>query len=347
MVTKTSREIIRNAKTLANADNSDFTDFFLNTTLLNNAYREAYDILTMNSLSFIDRIEVTEDTILPWDCYCIISVEDRNGMPIQQNSLVGNDGSGWSVENGKFIYPKNRANKASALVITYSTIPATLTAPDKIIRIEDPTPEDYDVNYPYRVEYDGTTYSMTKSTKPQLFMGGELDWDISNQTFTWKGLDFYDYISRQDDNGNDIPFKNVQVHSPYMAITYDDNKLFIFTGWRGTEYNYDCIFGHETFCEAIAMTTDDTTGYGLIIKKEGSFYYAPFVPDTILSYPNNTLFAFLEYRIAFQIASLLNVNVDFITKELTRAEDNFYKNIGYSNNVHRMNNFNTRGTVIV
>lgn len=340
MITKTSREVIKTAKTLANADNSAFTDFFSNTTLLNNAYREAYDILVSNSKAFIDRIEVTDDTVLPYNCYGILSVTDRTGRPIHQSEMQGNTSSGWSVENNVFIYPKH-GWKNTSLFITYATIPATITAPDKWVNVTfDETDYDNTISHSVFYDKDAGTITLTDDGNTVDYVGGQLTWDISDQTITWKEMDFYDYISRQDDSGNDIPFTNIQVDSPYMAITYADDKMYIFTGWQATEWNYKCLYGHDTKGECYGLTTDDTTGFGMLWKDyDGKFYYAPFVPDTILSYPNNTLFAFLEYRIAFQIASLLNMNTEFLKSELDRAEANFYKNLGETNNVHRMNNF--------
>ena len=134
-----------------------------------------------------------------------------------------------------------------------------------------------------------------------------------------------------------------------MVITYADSKAYIFTGFQATEYNYKCIFGHETKGVCLGLSTDDTTGFGMLWKDNDTnkYFYAPFVPDTILSYPNNTLFSFLEYRIAFQIASLLNMNTEFLSKELERAESNFYKNLGESNNVHRMQNYHSNPRVFI
>lgn len=349
MITKTSREIIKTAKTLANADNSAFTDFFSNTTFLNNAYREVYDILVSNSKAFINKIEVTEDTVLPYDCYGIISVTDKSGRPVHQEAMVGNTSNGWSVENNVFVYPK-QGWKNTSLLITYATIPATITAPDNWVEVSfDDTDYDPTISHSVVFDKDTSTITLTDDGASVQYVGGPLVWDVATQTVTWKGMDFYDYISRQDENNQDIKFTSIQVDSPYMAITYEDGKCFIFTGWQATEYNYKCLFGHETLGECLGLTTDDTTGFGMLWKDPdtGKYFHAPFVPDTILSYPNNTLFAYLEYRIAFQIASLLNINTEFLSKELEKAESNFYKNIGESNNVHRMNNFHRGPRVFI
>ena len=340
MITRTSREIIRNAKTLANADNSSFTDFFLNTTLLNNAYREIYDILVSNSKAFVNTIEVNDDTFLPYDCYSIISVTDRAGNPIHQEALVGSTSGGWQVENNVFKYPKNKFG--ATFLITYATIPATITAPD--VWVDVTMPDDFVDGTPYAVDFDKTTETITLTQldiNNIYYLGKKLEYNISAQTFVWNGKNFYDYISRQDENGNEIQFTNIQVDSPYMVVSYADGKVYVFTGWLGTEWNYNCIFGHETLGECVALKTDDVTGFGMVFynNADGNYKYAPFVPDTILSYPNNTLFAYMEYRIAFQIASLLNMNVEFLKNELERAETNFYKNIANTNNVHRINNF--------
>lgn len=349
MITKTSREIIKTAKTLANADNSSFTDFFSNTTLLNNAYREAYDILVQNTKAFIDMIEVTEDTVLPYNCYGIISVTDKSGKPIHQEAIVGNTSNGWSVENNVFIYPKN-GWKNTSLFITYATIPATITAPDKWIEVTfDSTNYNPAISHSVVFDKDTSTVTLQSGSNSAEYLGSTLEWNVSAQTFIWKNMDYYDYISRQDENGNNIAFVSIQVDNPYMVITYADSKAYIFTGFQATEYNYKCIFGHETKGVCLGLSTDDTTGFGMLWRDNDTnkYFYAPFVPDTILSYPNNTLFSFLEYRIAFQIASLLNMNTEFLSKELERAESNFYKNLGESNNVHRMQNYHSNPRVFI
>lgn len=340
MITKTSREILRAAKTLANADNSAFTDFFTNTTFLNNAYRSAYDVLVSHSKAFINRIVVNEDTVLPYDCYSILGVTDKANNPVHQETFTGSQTNGWSVENNVFIYPKSMYSN-TWLTITYSTIPATITAPDKWIEVE--APADLQQKTPYSISFDPDTKTVTVNeiTQPVVYLNEQLTWDIDAQTFTWKGMDMYDYISRQDSNGEDIPIINIQVDSPYMAITYADNKVYIFTGFQATEWNYNCIYGHETTGEAFALTTDDSTGFGMLFYslKDAKYYYAPFVPDTILSYPDNTLFAYMEYRIAYLMASMLNLNTDFLSKELERAETDFYKNVGSTDNVRRITNY--------
>lgn len=340
MITRTSREIIQTAKTLANADNSAFTDFFTNTTVLNNAYRDIYDVLVTHSKAFVNKITVNDDTFLPPDCYTILGVEDKAGNPVHQETFVGTQTSGWRIENNIFKYPKTNFTHTD-LTITYATIPATITAPDKWIQV---TPAAYTKTNQNAVTYDKSTETVTITEKPSgpiSYLGKDLVFDINNQTMTWNGMDFYDYISRQNDDGTDIRFVNVQVDSPYMVISYADGKVYVFTGWQATEWNYNCIYGHETKGEVSALTTDDSTGFGMLFRNadDGKYYYAPFVPDTILSYPNNTLFAYMEYRIAYIFASMLNVNTTFLEKELQKAEDAFYKNVGSTDNVRRISNY--------
>lgn len=339
MVVRTSREIIKTAKTLANADNSAFTDFFTNTTVLNSAYRDIYDILVTHSKAFINKIAVTEDTFLPNDCYTILGVEDKAGNPVHQETFVGTQTRGWRVENNVFKYPKGFSN--TELTVTYATIPATITAPDEWIELS--TPLSYDSTVQNSISYDKSTETVTITAKSGTisYLGKTLSFNVSDQTLLWNNIDFYDYVSREDDEGTAIKFTNIQVDSPYMAVSYEDGKVYIFTGWSGTEYNYNCIYGHETLGEVHALSTDDSSGFGMLFHNfdNDKYYFAPFVPDTILSYPNNTLFSYMEYRIAFIFASLLNINTNFLEKELQKAENAFYRNVGSTDNVRRISNY--------
>lgn len=335
MIIKTAREIWRNAQTLANAGNSTFADFALVTNLLNANYRVVYDAIVQNTLAFTNKIETNEPSlILPHDFYTIISVVDQSNNAYIQSSDISHNDNGYYIENGIIYLPKKFNN--TIFTITYSTIPATLTAPAEWIKIDNPS--GLTSNYYYYCDYNDGVVTYTRHTNSK-YLGKSFS--RSDQKITWDGEDVSDYFARE---GTTIT--NFQYHSPYAMVSYSDGKVFIFTGFKGVEWNYNSIFGHETNGVVVALKTDDTTGFGCVFHNsdDDNYYYAPFVPDTILRYPTNALFNYLEYRVAWQIASLLGMQpqVEFLRNMMQEAETEFYKTISNGNNSKLLTNFNSR-----
>ena len=342
MITKTAREILKQAESLANADNSAYSDFRLATTVLNNEYRNIYNAIVDNSLAYTKKITLSEDSAMPDDFYSLISVIALpSKKPVNQRQISGGSTSGYSFSNGIFhtdYYP---------VEITYATIPPTITAPDDILEATvSSAPTTTNNN---RVSYNADTKAVTSTvSNSALFLGKSISRTVNSGVITkieWGGEDVTDRFSR---DGLDII--SFQWHSPYAVVTYSDYSIWVFTGFDGTEWNYNCIFGHETKGLVYGINTDDSTGYGMLIRfisestnqLAGGYYWAPFVPDTILEYPTNAFFTYLEYRVAFVIASLLNMSTDFIRYQMENAEIEFYKNIGGTTNGYRMNNVTSR-----
>lgn len=165
------------------------------------------------------------------------------------------------------------------------------------------------------------------------------------QKFIWDGEDVSEFIVRE---GNTVV--NLQMHSPYLMISYSDGTIMIYTGWKPTVWNYNVIFGHETLGEIVALKTDDTTGRGCVWHNEddGQYYYASFVPDTVLSYPTTTLFTLMTYRLAAHLSSLLGTENEYLTKVLIpNAEAQFTSSMSYGTaSVSRMNDFR-RGRYVI
>ena len=136
---------------------------------------------------------------------------------------------------------------------------------------------------------------------------------------------------------------NLQYDSPYMVVTYADHTIMVFTGFAGSEWNYNCIYGHPTFGEVVALKTNDITGKGMIYKDmEGNYFYASFTPDTVLSYPTNTLFSLMELKIAQILVSLLGQTNPLLDEKLVpEAEVEFYQNLDYGNQVSQMKIYDT------
>lgn len=389
MIVKSSREILQQARTLANADNSAYTNFFLSTTLLNNAYRDIYDKIANNSLAFSRKMTISEDTTLPGDFFAIQSVRRLpSNTLLYQRQIGGSDrDEGYEISNGIF------QSSHYPVEITYIPVPATITAPDKrrevkfiyedvgevyvivdsgetFYQLDGQVLSDFELisaddkeetDDGYRLDNvtfktstfiptdefsdtmdlidneDGTiTVAATKIRK-----AGKYSVTKSTKKIKYNNEDITDYFRRED-----ASISHVSFHVPYIAVSYSDGKVFIFTDNNGeptefAEYNYNCIYGHDTNGIAYALTTNDQTGFGMVFydQDDEKYYYSPFVPDTILSYPTNALFTYLEYTVAFMIAGLLNMDTAFIEKQMEKAEVELFTNIGGSSNVRRINNY--------
>lgn len=148
---------------------------------------------------------------------------------------------------------------------------------------------------------------------------------------------------RLDGIKKDVIITNIQYHSPYMMVTYSDGVICIYTGFKRAIWNYNCITGHDTVGEIVALNTNDITGFGCVWHNfdDDKFYYAPFVPDTVLSYPTSALFAVLEYRLATILCGMLGADSGYIQEKLLpEAEQNFYSTLHFGNVATPMNNFN-------
>lgn len=374
MIQKSAREIIQNATTLANARNTSFIDFPLATNLLNIEYRRLYDDVVTNSLDFVTEIKLeAEETILPEDCYHVISVIDGNGDALlRQPVLNERDVRGFCIQNGVL-----KTKQYKGAVLRYSPIPDTITAPDKAEEITDETvlnsiPTDGGI---YNVEGDdvfsltftahtGTT--ITKDTKTYQcfnYCGGilvihktnnkldEAYWaDTTNNLadIVAPEFDVYEAFHLTTSSGDFVPV-NIQVSDPYIICTYLSNiynkTMYIFTGFDKTVWNYNIIKGKPTYGTIVAFTANDNTGKGVVWHDETSdkYYYCSFVPDTILSYPTSVLFTLLEYRLAAQIVGLTGMENNYLTEKLIpEAEIQFYKTLSFGNTSSRINNVNRR-----
>lgn len=164
------------------------------------------------------------------------------------------------------------------------------------------------------------------------------------QSFIWDETDVSDLIVREG-----TLVTNLQMHSPYMMISYSDGLILIYTGWKSSVWNYNIIFGHETNGEIVALKTDDTTGKGCVWfnSDDGQYYYCSFVPDTVLSYPTTALFTLMTYRLAASIGNLLGTANEYLLKELIpNAEAQFFSSLSYGNVATKMNDFRRRAYVI-
>lgn len=374
MIQKSAREIIQNATTLANARNTSFIDFPLATNLLNIEYRRLYDDVVTNSLDFVTEVKLeAEETILPNDCYHVISVIDGNGDALlRQPVLNERDVRGFCIQNGVL-----KTKQYKGAVLRYSPIPDTITAPDKAEEITDETvlnsiPTDGGI---YNVEGDDVhTLTFTSHVDATLtinnktyqcfnYCGGilvihktnnildEAYWTDTTHTLAdivATEFDIYEAFHLTTNSGDFVPI-NIQVSDPYIICTYltslSKKTMYIFTGFDKTVWNYNIIKGRPTYGTIVAFTANDNTGKGVVWHDETSdkYYYCSFVPDTILSYPTSVLFTLLEYRLAAQIIGLTGMENNYLTDKLIpEAEIQFYKTLSFGNTSSRINNVSRR-----
>lgn len=330
MLTKSSREIIKNATFLSNSGNSALLDFYTKVQLLNQVYRQIYDTIVAHSQEFTKEIDGSGPLfLLPYDCYTIVHITNPNGVLVNPSS--------YYIRNG--ILHINGPFK-----LTYSVIPNTLTAPDEneLIENTENIPTDGKMYY---VEYNEKTDSYdftTNSTSKYLGKDVVVNYDTTI-TIIWDGADITNLI---DPNNKGI--RNIQIDDPYMVVSYNDYTIAIFSQFNRADYNYNCIFGHETYGEVVALKTNEVTGKGMIYKDTNNkYYYASFIPDTILSYPTNALFTLLEYKLAALILSLTGVSNEYLVHEvLPQIESDFYKTLNYGNTAKRITVYDSERYVI-
>ena len=352
MITKTSKEVFLHALQLAGVNNLNFTDFFNTTALLNNLYRRIYEKIASSDDGYYDREIVFKGNTfyLPSDIWMIkrvIRVDDNGNESRDVLRAPGQTPSydQYFIRNNVL---RINTNTAPTIKIIYVPKPQTITVPqnpelldisvDKIL-LKNITGMDDEGFYFTDSEdslakyYDFETKAITTVTsipnKPTTFryLNGDLTIDVAANTFTYledgteTAADIKEYIEAADDSG----IKRVEVSNPYMAVTFNDDKIFIFNGFDFTSYNILAYKGKETLGEALALYTDDYTGKGLIFlnKQNNKLYYTSFVPDTILNYPEQADFSLLEIELALNLAQMAGTPSEWLEKEYARANAEF------------------------
>ena len=363
MITKTCKEIIENAKYIGGIRNSNIVDFYTATLLLNNEYREIYNKVSSTNNAWVKEIEVSgnvQEIPIPEDCYKIIGVYYKslgNNMlyQINRSSIKSRIPGEYIIENNtiKFI---GRFYASQPIVVKYSTMPITLTAPDDMLKLNIPStatigeyePENYvyfqDGGNSYKLDLTTNTFT-EEEFKPLIidstFLDGALTFTDNKMIYTVNGEqnDVTDFFT--------IPNKTIQsivVSDPYVMVNYSDNSIYIYSGLEGQAlWNQNAIKNKKTLGIIIAFISNDKTGKGCIYKDaKGNFYEASFTPDTILSYPTNIFFTYLEYKIAAILCGLCGYDNKYLNETLLpNAETTFYESLSQDNNApYRINNVN-------
>lgn len=362
MFTYTASEILEAAKFYANVRNSDILDFAGATILLNEEYNRLYTDVIRETRAFSNYIEFEgNETELPDDCYEVYNVMVDNS-PIEVSPNGQYIPGTYYIENNILHIIGSTSNTKR---VYYAPKPVTITTPDEMVETDIPSDatitkvtSDYiyytdtnSDNYKYVIA-NGASESEESAQTPstsEVFLDGTIDFsDLTSITYTSDGdtEDVTSYFTRDD-----VTISNFVVSDPYIMVSYSDNKIYIFTGFDGTEWNPKISSGKNTYGEILGLYTDDRTGKGCVYNDgvNDHLYYASFVPDTILEYPNQIFFTLLEYRLAAKLCMLTNQEPGYLLNNmLEEAEVTFYSTL--SKNAasgFRVRNVNERKSLLM
>lgn len=351
MVTYTASDIIRQAKIVGNVSNVNMTNFDLSTTLLNTEYQKLYDKIVMANGASIkeERYSTSGKPFdIPEDCYHIIGVyvDNGNGRRLLHKSsarqyIKGN----YRIENNRVLF--DGFDPSENIVIKYSTLPQTLTAPDAPEEIKADVKEVglvTDKGFYFKDSNNTEMFydfsSQESSEKPfkaasNRFLDHTLEFD--GEVITYNETDVTHIFARED-----VDIDSVKVSDPYAIVNYSDKRSFIFYGFEGADQlNWNEAKGKETYGEVLGFTTNDLTGKGCIWKDEnGDVWYTSFTPDTLLNYPSNTFFQLLIYKLAAALTALNGVQNQYLIEvQIPEATVAFAEHLAKDNiSVIRMNN---------
>lgn len=314
MITRTSRELIKNARYLAGLRNSDITDFYTNVLLLNNAYTQVYIDSIQQGDIFCKEINIKNGDTLPADCLYITGIY-LAGVPFVQYKIINNT---FTTDYNKEV------------TLRYAIIPATLTAPDKNEKLDIPVyATDFVLtdNYLYYTA-DGSMYKYDLTEKT---ITEETYEPITSYLFNDVKLHLTDGKVVDEDGNSYFGDKTVvdfNTSNNYAFVSYSDGSILIWTDFEHSiDYNYNCIKGRKTTGVIKASCTNDITGKGVIYYDYNSLYYGSFTPDTVISWPNNVLFQLIEYRLAVVLLGLIGLDSSAIEKQYKDLLIYFYKTI--------------------
>lgn len=309
MVRYTASEIIQQAKFLANVRNTNLTDFFINCNLLNSLYKDIYQDIINNSNQFVETIQTSATQVELEDVYKVVYVGYENGGEIPRSSLRVKQPNCYYIENNSLIMPPG--NK----VIRICPLPTTITCPDSVVE--------------YSGEVDPSTVSAY--TNYAVTEDGEIVAESRTLVFVTEDevipINFEnppDWMKRE---GKEID--NIHASGNYCFVSYSDNRVRLYsspeyftewTPWKGKVFRG----------RIIAFEPNEDTGKGVVFWDWFSkkYYFASFVPDTILEFPTNAPFTLLIYRLAAILASLVGLENPYLTNDLiSQAEIKFYQSL--------------------
>lgn len=347
MITKTASEIIEAAKWLGQVGSSDFSTFEIATGLLNDEYLQLYKEISETGNFYTKYVYFNGNICeLPSDCYRVLGVykvvnEAKYALtPSASKQFI--DGT-YKIENNAVQIIGTIWN-SQKFCVKYSVIPQTLTAPDKDV---DTGLTKGSATYTWNAMTDDGVYyvvngvakyldfgTMASEDKVQVaasdyFMGGHLTFSAGKILFN--GNDVTDEIFPNMPTG--LTIDSIAVSDPYCFVNLSDGHIAIVEYdpgsdvWGTTEWIHLEARGKTTLGKIVAAWTNSKTGRGVIYynQYDDKYYYASFVPDTVLSYPNQEFYSLLEYRLGALLASMIGLPVSYLSEVLIpRAEQQFY-----------------------
>lgn len=316
MIKRTAKELIKNARYLAGLRNSDLTDFYTNTLLLNNAYTTVYIDAIQHGNVFTKTVDLYNEDSLPADCFQINRV-----------TYCGADFVDYEIRNN-ILY----TDVVKPLTITYSTTPATLTAPDDMAKLNITgtdflLTDDYlyytNNNVQYKLDLETLeTEETTSYSVPDTFEFCDKTLSLKdNQVVDSDGVVYWKDVSYFNASGN------------YAFVSFMDSTIRVyFDLYNYADFNANISKGRQTKGFILTSCVDESTGKGVIYQDtSGNIYYASFVPDTILEWPNNTLYQLIEYKLAAILLGLTGLDSSAIEKQYKELLTYFYKTINIDN----------------
>lgn len=315
----TASEIVKQAKWLSNTTNSTLTDFYINSMLLSSLYAGLYADIVGNDNQFVQTLETTSNVIDITDAFKILSITS-GGVEITRSTLRNNQTGGYYIENNKLYLPSG--NK----VIKYCPLPDTITCPDEYVK------SSIDYEEEFLMTNAGVDNNGDLSESESLIFHGE-DIDFDNLP---------EWMIRDDSN-----IVNVNVSDPYCFVSYEDGSVRLYSSPDFyTDWNPFVSKSQKHEYIVFAFTSDTTTGKGVLFydKRTEKTYYGSFVPDTVLSFPNNCVFDLLVKKLAAILASMVSIENPYLTNTLLpEAETKFYQMLSKGSAV-RVNNVYGRST---
>jgi hypothetical protein len=350
MITKTAGEILHGAQVKAQVYNVDFLDFHTVTNELNNAYRQLYTEIAESDSDYFIKSAIFNDANfeLPSDCFIIKTVAfvntDKSWTKINQQPSKEFVHGCYYIQNGVFHY---NGTPNRPILLRYVPTPLTVTAPreSEDIDVDPSIITEYgrmtEKGFFYKTEDDYCYYSFDSKESEVIdeseyrkqtskYMKNNVTVDYENQTVTMNNGDDEWDVTEYFSNEAFGDFVNIVFDTPYAMVSYEDGHIMVMNGFERTMWNIKAATGHETLGEIKGLRTNDKTLWGCIYldADDGLLYRASFVPDTVMNYPSNALFNYLEVLMAQLFLSMNNIDNQYINQQLyATVKNQFYKEL--------------------
>lgn len=302
-MTKSCKEIIENAKTLAQVQNSKAFDWRLYMNLLNGAYTKLYNELTGYSNSFIGYFTFNgSECYLPTDCNKVLMVykgTEDNPYVISQSSLNNFIPGTYYIENNYIRIVDKKDSRP--VTVKYSKLPVTLTFPedDELLDIDVPDNKSIDkcvctklgVWYHLSDDPDATNYFYDFETKETVergdiphtsnnltyFLGKRIRVETENGVtkVIWgsgaEEVDVTEYFLRPNEtslSSNTIIVSD-GMHLAISYGAYPQNEVWMMMpDWTKTQVNPNISKGYRwDVLKVFGICADESTGDYILVKK--------------------------------------------------------------------------------